>query len=89
MHHSRSQSFLYAVTEPFAYTTDDIVHVISGLLLMSPDASVRMDHCWYDTVSFIVIHTGTHHAGAVIHPRKCYRIYLVEIYAHESLPPKT
>ena len=50
---------------------------------MDTDTSSRMDRCRNDTVGIIIIHTGAHSAGAVIHARKCHRSYIIEINTHE------
>ena len=70
VHDSWSKFFLAAIANCSACSADNIVHVVSGLLLMVTDASSRMDRCRDDPIRIVVIHTGTHHTGAVIHPRQ-------------------
>ena len=82
VHDSRAQGFLCTITECFACSADDLVHIIAGILLMIANASSRVDRCRNDPVGIIVIHTGTHHTGAVIHAWKRHGCNLIEIYAH-------
>ena len=59
--------------------------IIAGILLMIANASSRVDRCRNDPVGIIVIHTGTHHTGAVIHAWKRHGCNLIEIYVHVLL----
>ena len=69
----------------FACSAYYIVHIIAGILLMVANASSRVDRCRNDPVGIIVIHTGTHHTGAVIHAWKRHGCNLIEIYVHVLL----
>ena len=48
-------------------------------------ASSRVDRCRNDPVGIIVIHTGTHHTGTVIHSWKRHGCNLIEINEHVLL----
>ena len=85
VHNPWFQIFLHSVTERFACSAYYIVHIIAGILLMIANASSRVDRCRNDPVGIIVIHTGTHHTGAVIHAWKRHGCNLTEIYAHVLL----
>ena len=52
---------------------------------MIANASSQVDRCRNDPVGIIVIHTGTHHTGAVIHAWKRHGCNLIEIYTHVLL----
>ena len=72
VHYARPQFFFDTVADRFTCSADDVIQVISRLLLMNANASTRMDRCRNDPVEIIVIHSDAHRTGAIVHPRNCH-----------------